>query len=220
VVAGRLGLPLAPVLPVRLCPLPGRLYALLMGYKESPVAEARHRFAPVVRDLLASFLAAHGACVAAAGGGPVGLVLAVPSTARPDGPPLGALPGLGAAVRSALGGACWAPRLLRRAPAADVGHMRPGAHAFEVVPGMPVRVLRGRRAVLLDDTYVSGARAQSAAAALRRAGVSSVVIVPVGRVLRPDRSALHADFLRRQRTTRPGAPGACARCVQAFPSTE
>ncbi|HEY6425879.1 MAG TPA: hypothetical protein VIX84_01470, partial [Acidimicrobiales bacterium] len=59
-VAARLGLPLAPVLPVRLCPLPGALYTLLMGYKESPVAEARRRFARLVRDLLGAFLRAHG----------------------------------------------------------------------------------------------------------------------------------------------------------------
>ena len=45
-----LDLPLAPVFPVRLCPLPSPLYAVLLGYKESPVAEARHRFAPMVRS--------------------------------------------------------------------------------------------------------------------------------------------------------------------------
>jgi hypothetical protein len=223
-VAQRLGLPLAPVLPVRLCPLPGRLYALLMGYKESPVAEARRRFGPLVRDLLASFLSAHGLCVAAAAGGRLDHVLAVPSTARPGGPPLAALPGLGACARSALDGARWTPRLLRRAPAVGVGHMRPDAEAFELAPSTPASALRGSRALLLDDTYVSGARAQSAAAALRRAGAASVVIVPVGRVLRPDRSALHAAFLRTQASTGPARAGpdagACARCVQTLASTE
>ncbi len=225
--AARLGLPLAPVLPVRLCPLPGPLYGVLMGYKESPIVEARRRFAPLVRDLLASFLTAHGACVAAAVGGPVGHVLAVPSTARPDGPPLAALPGLPAAVRSALDGASWAPNLLRRRPAVDVGHMRPDGRAFGLAP--PTRetptttTLRASRALLLDDTYVSGARAQSAAAALRHAGVASVVIVPVGRVLRPDRSALHAAFLRAHRAATRSSPSGvdtCARCVQAPTSTE
>ncbi len=78
---------------------------------------------------------------------------------------------------------------------------------------------------LLDDTYVSGARAQSAAAALRRAGATSVVIVAVGRVLRPDRSASHARFLRLSRvpvaTTAGGVVGApCCRCVQTGASTE
>jgi hypothetical protein len=228
-IAARLGLPLAPVLPVRLCPLRDPLYAVLMGYKESPVAEARRRFAPLVRDLVASFLAAHGRCVAAAAGGPIDHVLAVPSTARPAGPPLAALEGLGAAVRAALPGACWAPRLLRRAhtsaPAA-VGHMRPDARAFEVAPAgtrAETVALRGTSALLLDDTYVSGARSQSAAAALRRAGVATVVIVPVGRVLRPDRSAVHDAFLRAHRapaTTSPGSVQPCARCIQVPASTE
>jgi hypothetical protein len=49
--------------------------------------------------------------------------------------------------------------------------------------------------LLLDDTYVSGARAQSAAAALRLSGARAVLIVPLGRVLRPERSALHAAFV-------------------------
>ena len=55
----------------------------------------------------------------------------------------------------------------------------------------------GHGCSLLDDTYVSGARSQSAAAALQRAGARPTVIGPLGRVLRPDRVALHADFLRR-----------------------
>ena len=58
------------------------------------------------------------------------------------------------------------------------------------------RLVRGARVLLLDDTYVSGARSQSAAAALRLAGAVPV-IVPLGRVLRPDRIARHAAFLAR-----------------------
>ena len=52
VVARRLGLPLAPVVPARLCPLPSPLYTVLLGYKESPVAEARRRFGAIVRALV------------------------------------------------------------------------------------------------------------------------------------------------------------------------
>jgi hypothetical protein len=220
VVATRLGLPLAPALPVRLCPLPGPLYRVLMGYKESAVDEARRHFARLVHALLAAFLAEHGPCIAAVAGGPIDRVLAVPSTLRPSGPPLAALEGLADTVRVAFGGARWAPDLLRRA-AAPVGHMRPDAGAFAVGSG-PVApsALRGSRALLLDDTYVSGARAQSAAAALRRAGAGGVVIVPVGRVVRPDRSPVHATFLQAHpalpdgwcASSVPGAP--CARCLR------
>jgi len=222
-VGRRLGLPLAPVFPVRLCPLPGPLYTVLMGYKESPVSEARRRFGPMVRALLDGFLGAHAPCVAAAAGGRPTLVLPVPSSSRPGGSPLNRVEGLAPAARDRLGGAAWSPHLLART-GAPVGHMRPDARAF-AVPASSRPALAGRRVALLDDTYVSGARAQSAAAALRRAGATSVVIVAVGRVLRPDRSASHARFLRLSRvpvaTTAGGVVGApCCRCVQTGASTE
>jgi hypothetical protein len=73
--------------------------------------------------------------------------------------------------------------------------MRPHPAAF-VVPADDRVAIAGARVLLLDDTYVSGARSQSAAAALQLAGARPV-IAPLGRVLRPDRVALHAEFLRR-----------------------
>ena len=84
-VARRLHLPLVPVLPMRLCPVPGPLYAVLLGYKESPVTEARCRFGRGLRELLCSALREHGACVVAASGGPLDLALPVPSSSRPGG---------------------------------------------------------------------------------------------------------------------------------------
>jgi hypothetical protein len=217
----RLGLPLATTLPVRLCPLPGPLYSVLLGYKESSVSEVRRRFSAIVSGLLAGFLDAHAPCVALAVGGPVDHLIAVPSTARPGGSPLAALGGLAAGVGSAFPGARWAPGLLNRA-AAPIGHMQPDAAAF-VVARRDRRVVAGSRVVLCDDTYVSGARAQSAAAALRLAGARAVVIVPVGRVLRPDRSAAHAAFLHANASTDSGGAGrppACCRCVQTAAATE
>ncbi len=103
--------------------------------------------------------------------------------------------------------------------------MRPDAGAF-AVPAEVSATVRGRRALLLDDTYVSGARAQSAAAALRRAGARSVVIVVVGRVLRPDRSPAHAAFLDAVRVQSPAdagsvtLPARCCRCLQTGAGTE
>jgi hypothetical protein len=203
-----------------LCPLPGPLYAVLKGYKESPVVEARRRFGPMVRRVFDAFLASHAACIAAAACGPVELVLPVPSTNRPGGSPLADVDGLADAIGARLPGATWAPGLLARA-GAPVGHMQPNARAFEVPPA-PRPLASARRVLLLDDTYVSGARAQSAAAALRRAGARSVVIVVAGRVLRPDRSPAHAGFLARHRADAPGrsADAACCRCVQTAASTE
>jgi hypothetical protein len=194
-----------------------------MGYKESPVAEARQRFAPIVRQLFDDFLASHAACIAAAAEGPVELVLPVPSTSRPAGP-LAGLEGLAHTVRTRLPAARWSPGLLIRTGAA-VGHMRPDADAFETPRGVAGAV-DGRCVALLDDTYVSGARAQSAAAALRLAGARGVAIVPLGRVLRPDRVSSHAAFLRRARVEpadplgHATTPRPCCRCVQAGAATE
>ena len=222
VVGHRLGVPLVPVFPVRLCPLPSPLYAVLLGYKESPVAEARRRFAPMVGSLFGAFLGAHAGCLAAAAGARE-MALPVPSTARPRGAPLADVEGLARVVRTALPGVRWSPDVLARSHA-PVGHMRPDGHAFEVRAAARPFV-RDHRAVLLDDTYVSGARAQSAAAALRRVGARAVVIVALGRVLRPDRSLVHAAFLRGTRIQpSTGAGGAtalrCCRCVQTGAATE
>jgi hypothetical protein len=193
-VSRRLNLPLTPVMPAHLCPLPGPLYTVLMGYKESPVEEGRRRFAGQLGRLFDDFFAAHRDCVAAALGGPVDLVLPVPSSSRPGPSPLERVPGLAERAVSVRGvGGCWAPWLLRRGEG-PIGHMRPNAAAFAVPPsGRPE--LRGSRVLLLDDTYVSGSRAQSAAAALRLAGATSTLIVPLGRVLRPARFRAHAALV-------------------------
>jgi hypothetical protein len=182
------------VLPAHLCPLPGPLYTALLGYKESPVREARMRFAPVVGALFGDFLRGHAPCVAAAAGGPVDAVLPVPSSRRPSGSPLLTIDGLAAAVCTPLGGARWTPGLLTRGPR-SASHMHPDALAF-AVPKVRRPAVQGSRVLLLDDTYVSGARAQSAAATLRRAGGAAVLIVAAGRVLRLDRGPGHAVLPR------------------------
>lgn len=198
-IARRLGLPLAPVVPARLCPLPSPLYTVLLGYKESPVAEARARFGVLVRELLRAFLLDHGGQIEATVDGPLDVVALVPSTHRPGPAPLGLVAGLGGAVATVVPAARWAPDLLRRAVLAGgpppVAHMRPHPAAF-IVPERDRAAIAGARVLVLDDTYVSGARSQSAAAALKLAGARPV-IAPLGRVLRPDRVVLHAEFLRR-----------------------
>jgi hypothetical protein len=215
----RLHQPLAPVLPVSLCPLPGPLYSLLIGYKESPVAEVRRHSAALVDGLFTVFLRQHRRCVFEQLKGPPTLVLPVPSTSRPGPPPLDRAAGLRDHVPHALqfesnSQPLWCPDLLQRADA-PVGHMaaHPGAFA---VPPWAGPLVTGTRIALLDDTYVSGARSQSAAAALRQAGAHRVLIVPLGRVIRPDIIPEHDDFLRRSRKSR-AAPHRCARCVVRQP---
>jgi hypothetical protein len=200
-------------MPLRLCPIPSPLYVVLMGYKESPVAEARARFASMPVRLLEEFIGAHRDCVAAAAGGMLGVALAVPSSARPHGAPLSVLDGMAEATESS--GARWCPHALGRTDA-PVGHMRPDAAAFAVARRVRP-LLDGAHVMLLDDTYVSGARAQSAAAALRLGGAASVVVVVIGRVLRPERFPGHAAFLRAHRHD---GRVECCRCAQAGTPTE
>jgi hypothetical protein len=193
----------------------GPLYAVLMGYKESPVHEVRRRLAGRVLERFAQLFATHRACVVAAIGGGVDLVLPVPSSSRPGPASLEGVEGLGDLAVASLGAASlgttvrWMPAALGRA-GGEIGHMRPNARAF-VVPRTAYARVSGARVLLLDDTYVSGSRAQSAAAALRLCGARAVLIVPVGRVLRPDRFGAHAAFVAAQ----PGGEGHPARCVLA-----
>lgn len=194
-VAQRLGLPLVPVCAVRLCPVPSATYRALWGYKEAPTAEARCSYAAHVRQLFAELVSCHAGCVRAALNGAPDLVAVVPSTQRLGPPPLESVLDPDGATGAAWPGATWAPGALGRG-AGTAGHMRPDARAFVVAESWRAAV-RGARVLLFDDVYVSGARAQSAAGALRVAGARAVVVAPAGRVVRPDRNAAHAAWLAR-----------------------
>jgi hypothetical protein len=71
-----------------------------------------------------------------------------------------------------------------RAGSAPVAHLVPSPEAFAVA-GQAV----GRRVLLLEDVWTTGAHVLSAAAALVAAGAKQVRIVVVGRALAPARSA-------------------------------
>jgi predicted amidophosphoribosyltransferase len=173
--------------------VPGPLYRVLLAYKESPVEEVRLHFSRRVGALFSAFFAEHLACATTAIGGGVDLVVPVPSSSRPGGAPLERAEGLAHVAVSALAPeARWLPSVLQRA-GGEIGHMRPNAGAFAVPPSLRAAV-HGSRALLLDDIYVSGSRAQSAAAALRLCGATTVLIVPLGRVLRPEKFSAHAAF--------------------------
>ncbi len=195
--------------------MPGPLYRVLMGYKESPVDEVRRKYSRCVGDTFTGFLTEHVACVFAAFGGAADLVVPVPSSSRPGRASLERADGLAEGVVSALGvHVQWSPSTLQRAEG-DIGPMRPNAHAF-AVPAAWRAAVHGSRVMLLDDIYVSGSRAQSAAAALRLSGARTVVIVPLGRVVRPERFATHAAFVAASGT----GNGHLARCVVGHRGTD
>ena len=177
-VGAALGRPLAPVLPVSVCGIPGPLYHALRGYKSAPVAEARRRFGAIVGEVLAAFYDRHLACLERLAGGRFDAVLAVPPTARPGPAPIQGV------LRVPL-----RPDLLVRGPG-PMGHRRPSIDGYRV-PDRARSDVAGRRILLVEDLYTTGARAQSAAAAMGEGGAAAVVILAVGRAVRPAGARSH-----------------------------
>jgi hypothetical protein len=145
------------------------LAADLWRYKSWPEPSARARTS--VLALLLAFLHDHGACVWRQAGMPVPGRLAVVPTGcgRPGPHPLLEL----------------ASPYLRLRPAGLV--LRPGRQGrdLNVHRFRADQQVAGAGVLLLDDSWVSGASAQSAAAALKLAGAGHVAIVVLGRHLDP-----------------------------------
>jgi hypothetical protein len=122
--------------------------------------------------LLAVFLRDHGPCVWRSAGmtAPSHLAVVPSGRGRPGPHPLRAL-----------------VEPLLALPWAQLGATAPGDPAGRAAdPGrFSATGLRGADVALLDDTWTSGASAQSAAAALRLAGARSVAVIVLGRHLCP-----------------------------------
>ncbi len=181
------------VVPVAYAVKGGSHARRLWQYKSpGPAAAAA---AVLLRALLLVFLRDHRACVCRAAGMPAGPThLAVVPTARsrPGQHPLRALLAPYLSCR-------WAHLVARPVPwrGRDLDPAR-----FEAAP------LPGARVLLLDDTWTTGASAQSAAMALRRAGARRVATVILGRhVGRAGVTAPPAGFGPREL---PFQPGTCA----------
>ena len=158
------------VVPVCFAPKGGLHARHLWLYKSRQAGAGAARLALLA--LLAVFLRDHGLCVWAAAGtvGPTHLAVVPSGRGRPGPHPLRALAGP-----------------LTLLPWAELAAARPGDPAGRLAdPGRFVAApLPGARVALLDDTWTTGASAQSAAAALRLAGAQSVAVIVLGRHLRP-----------------------------------
>jgi hypothetical protein len=158
------------------------LHTVLRGYKDSPAVAGRRHFAWRLGAHLSGFLSAHGACIARASGSTWDSVAVVPSSTRtgstrgrrhvvladhPLSQVVGAVPCLSGLARIDM---------KRGAGSAD--HLNPDHAAFEVDCEA-----RGRRVLLIDDMWVTGARMRSAAAAIGGAGAEVVAMVVAGRAV-------------------------------------
>ena len=163
--------PCRRVAPVSLYELGSPLHRALRAYKDGGSPGVRARYTSVVVGLLAGFLAAHASCVGAGASPPWDLATTVPSTS-------GAVPH---PLEQVLATVPWLKHrrsLVRTAVA--LGHLRAHDRGFEVSDAV-----QGQRVLVLDDTWTSGARAQSAASALAVAGAVVVAVVPLGRFVDP-----------------------------------
>ena len=148
-----------------------QLHHALAGYKRLHGVIAR-RLALGLAAVLWRHLIQHEGCLARATAAPVfRLVTTVPSSS-PDGhtaQPLHQLVSLVEPVESRY------ERLLRRSEAPATPHQF-NPHRYEAL-----RDLTGQSILVVDDTWTTGANAQSAAAALKTAGATHVSAVILGR---------------------------------------
>jgi hypothetical protein len=153
--------------------IPGTGYARMLRLYKSRTSY-RHEAGAALRRLLLVFLHDHGRCLwASAGMAAPSHVAVVPSgCGRPGVHPLRAL----AEPYLALP---WAGLVACTGTDGPVQPREFGTGRYRAVAPLP-----GAEVLLLDDTWASGASAQSAAAALKLAGARSVVTLILGRHIR------------------------------------
>jgi predicted amidophosphoribosyltransferase len=178
-----------------------QLHHALAKYKRL-TGEVARRLAVELAAVLWRFLAGHERCVARAAGAPnFELVTTVPSgdRERDEQHPLHWVVGeVVGPTRDRY------ERLLTRSPS-EVPAREFGASKY--VAGRP---LSGQPVLLIDDTWTTGANAQSAAAALKSAGAGPVAAVVIGRHLNRE---WHENDRRLRGITRPFDWGHCALCA-------
>lgn len=178
-----------------------QLHHSLKGYKRLDGAVAR-RLRVGLAAVLWRYLESHERCLArAAGVRTFDLVCTVPSgdRGRDQGHPLRWIVGeLVAPTRTRH-----ERLLIRSSVEVPTREFHPGKY-------QPVHELDGRSVLLIDDTWTTGANAQSAAAALKAAGAGTVAAVVVGRHLNRE---WHENDRRLRGLTRPFDWERCGLCA-------
>jgi phosphoribosylpyrophosphate synthetase len=162
----------------------------LRSYKDGWTRQVRERSALLVAALLARFLFLHGTCIRDKYGDWDFLTSVPLSSGRAGIHPF----------EAALEWVPWLSQQHRRVLGRGAGaaaHNSASDDAFRAVAD-----IRGTRVLLIDDTYTTGARAQSAASALTHAGGTCVAIVPVGRVINPQFADFVQEYWEAQRAIR------------------
>lgn len=186
-VAARLGMPLVPVVSVTNYRLGDEMHRTLRRYKDAASATTRHRAAARCAGLLSDFVDGHRQGIEALAGGPWDTVVTVPSSTGPSRWPVDA-------VVCGVGSLAADHRRLLVKGAGRLDHLQASRSGFVVDPGVDPSTLFRHRVLVVDDSYTTGARAQSAATALRLVGMEVGVILSLGRVIAPRSCPWHAAF--------------------------
>lgn len=162
---------------------PSLWYRRLVGYKNGNTEDHT-----ALAALCTAYLAAHGEHLSDMLGGPMDRIVVVPSS---RGRPFATHP-LASVIRRSV---VFRDRLvegLRYAPGETIGRQEYKPSVYRAIPG----TLRRQRIALLEDLWVSGAKAVSAAGAVLDAGADSVVIVSIAREVRPDSDFCPEEYVR------------------------
>lgn len=173
---GQVSYPTESIIPISLYQLTDQWWHVLRYYKDGTATMQTH-LSTILAATIARFTYQHWNCIIALLGGTPTVVTTVPSTRNPPRP--GEHPLAAVVRRSALLAPLYRSAL---APGAvRITHNSASDDGFTVTS----QLTTGARALLIEDTFTSGARTQSAASALRRAGVVAVAVVTAGRVINP-----------------------------------
>jgi phosphoribosylpyrophosphate synthetase len=182
--------PIALVVPISLSKTDEQFHHVLRSYKGSPFPPIRRQFAIQLAALTARFLGSHEQCIIAASGARCDTVTTVPSTAgRPGEHPLVDVVGMVRVLHSRYA------NLLAPGPV-EIGHNHSDNRGFTASAEA-----EGRTILLLDDTFTTGARIQSAASALQLAGARVPAALVVGRVINPEWSTSSKELWEQARKT-------------------
>jgi len=170
--------PVRLVVPISLYRVGEQLHHVMWNYKNGADDAARLRHRLQVAATIARFLARHKNCLVAAAGREWNVVTIVPSTRQRAGShPLEQVLRMIPFVHPDVA------TLLTAGPE-SIGHRKAHDQGFVTVTDVT-----GKHVLLVDDTFTTGGRVQSAASALQVAGARVVAALAVGRVIRPEFSA-------------------------------
>jgi hypothetical protein len=218
-VTDQLGDLLPLVVPLFLFGLGSPVHRALVDYKAGATAAGRAARAAALTAMLSTWLDTHAGCLlggptGAPGGPTVALVVPVPSST-------GGRPSWRG--RHPLESICEAA-VTRSDQLQSAAVLRPGQRPPRRLQAStagytlePSAELKGRAVMIVDDMFVSGSRALSAAAAVSRAGGRVAAVVPLGRLIRPDHNEATAAYWAARRHLG-FDPSFCALCTRCFPA--